>query len=70
MRYSSLDDILEWTYSLVTLLHLFLSYLLLVIQQLLGLETNWILAGLNIHDQHRDMRLDIDNMSYEVSSNP
>lgn len=34
-------------------------------EQLLGLETNWILAGLNINDQHRDMRLDIDNMSYE-----
>lgn len=25
------------------------------------------LNGLNVHDQHRDMRLDIDNMSYEVS---
>ena len=29
------------------------------------LETNLFLNG--FHDQHRDMRLDIDNMSYEVS---
>lgn len=26
------------------------------------------LNGLNFYDQHRDMRLDIDNMSYEVCS--
>lgn len=25
------------------------------------------LNSLNIYDQHRDMRLDIDNMTYEVS---
>ncbi|KAJ4707698.1 RING/U-box superfamily protein [Melia azedarach] len=34
-------------------------------EQLLVLETNLLLNGLNFYDQHRDMRLDIDNMSYE-----
>ncbi|CAI0376433.1 unnamed protein product [Linum tenue] len=37
----------------------------LTYEQLLVLETNLFLSGLNFHDQHRDMRLDIDNMSYE-----
>lgn len=36
------------------------------VQQLLVLETNLFLGGLNSYDQHRGMRLDIDNMSYEV----
>lgn len=35
-------------------------------QQILALETSLFLSGLNLYDQHRDMRLDIDNMSYEV----
>ncbi|XP_068653604.1 E3 ubiquitin-protein ligase MBR2-like [Aristolochia californica] len=34
-------------------------------EQLLVLETNLLLGGLDFHDQHREMRLDIDNMSYE-----
>lgn len=34
-------------------------------EQLLVLETNLFLSGLGFRDQHRDMRLDIDNMSYE-----
>ncbi|KAK9683917.1 hypothetical protein RND81_10G174900 [Saponaria officinalis] len=34
-------------------------------EQLLVLETNLFLGGLGLHDQHREMRLDIDNMSYE-----
>ncbi|KAI3804623.1 hypothetical protein L1987_26317 [Smallanthus sonchifolius] len=34
-------------------------------EQLLSLEANLFLGGLNFYDQHRDMRLDIDNMSYE-----
>ncbi|XP_054798370.1 probable E3 ubiquitin-protein ligase RHG1A [Prosopis cineraria] len=34
-------------------------------EQILLLETNLFLNGLNFYDQHRDMRLDIDNMSYE-----
>ncbi|XP_074317282.1 uncharacterized protein LOC141653419 [Silene latifolia] len=34
-------------------------------EQLLVLETNLFLGGLAFHDQHREMRLDIDNMSYE-----
>ncbi|KAL7001881.1 hypothetical protein U1Q18_003027 [Sarracenia purpurea var. burkii] len=34
-------------------------------EQLLALETNLLLGGLGFYDQHRDMRLDIDNMSYE-----
>ncbi|RWR91438.1 zinc finger protein [Cinnamomum micranthum f. kanehirae] len=37
----------------------------LTYEQLLVLETNLLLGGLGLHDQHRDMRLDIDNMSYE-----
>nr|GEU61200.1 leucine-rich repeat protein [Tanacetum cinerariifolium] len=37
----------------------------LTYEQLLALETNLFLGGLNLYDQHRDMRLDIDNMSYE-----
>lgn len=31
------------------------------------LETNILLHGLTFHDEHRDMRMDIDNMSYEVT---
>ncbi|CAN4075760.1 unnamed protein product [Withania somnifera] len=37
----------------------------LTYEQLLVLETNLFLGGLNFYDQHRGMRLDIDNMSYE-----
>lgn len=34
-------------------------------EQILVLESNFFLTGLNFYDPHRDMRLDIDNMSYE-----
>ncbi|EOA20406.1 hypothetical protein CARUB_v10000716mg [Capsella rubella] len=38
----------------------------LTYEQLAVLETNLFLSGMSsFHDQHRDMRLDIDNMSYE-----
>ncbi|CAN8252229.1 unnamed protein product [Cochlearia groenlandica] len=38
----------------------------LTYEQLVVLETNLFLNGVtSFHDQHRDMRLDIDNMSYE-----
>ncbi|KAJ1260634.1 hypothetical protein BS78_10G247800 [Paspalum vaginatum] len=37
----------------------------LTYEQLLVLETNLLLSGLGLHDEHQDMRLDIDNMSYE-----
>ncbi|XP_062234260.1 uncharacterized protein LOC133931402 isoform X2 [Phragmites australis] len=37
----------------------------LTYEQLLVLETNLLLSGLGLNDQHQDMRLDIDNMSYE-----
>ncbi|OVA00915.1 zinc finger protein [Macleaya cordata] len=37
----------------------------LTYEQLLALEANLFLGGISFHDQHRDMRLDIDNMSYE-----
>ncbi|KAA8525777.1 hypothetical protein F0562_007632 [Nyssa sinensis] len=37
----------------------------LTYEQLLALETNLFLGGLGFYDHHRDMRLDIDNMSYE-----
>lgn len=45
-----------------------ITRLLYFLQQLLALGTNLFLDGLNFHDQHRDMRMDIDNMSYEVHS--
>ncbi|XP_073148883.1 uncharacterized protein [Henckelia pumila] len=34
-------------------------------EQILALDSSFFLGSLNFHDQHRDMRLDIDNMSYE-----
>ncbi|KAL8166495.1 hypothetical protein V2J09_007994 [Rumex salicifolius] len=34
-------------------------------EQMLAMEANFLLSGLVFHDQHRDMRLDIDSMSYE-----
>ncbi|KAJ0965622.1 hypothetical protein J5N97_026760 [Dioscorea zingiberensis] len=34
-------------------------------EQLMVLEMNLYLGGMSFHDQHRDMRMDIDNMSYE-----
>ncbi|CAM8889723.1 unnamed protein product [Rhodiola kirilowii] len=34
-------------------------------ERLLFLEMNSFFGGLSFHDQHRDMRLDIDNMCYE-----
>ncbi|WVZ78731.1 hypothetical protein U9M48_026394 [Paspalum notatum var. saurae] len=37
----------------------------LTYEQLLVLETNLLLSSLGLHDQHQDMRMDIDNMSYE-----
>ncbi|GJZ01513.1 E3 ubiquitin protein ligase MBR2-like protein isoform X1 [Tanacetum coccineum] len=37
----------------------------LTLEQIMLLEGNSFLGGLNLNDQHRDMRLDIDNMSYE-----
>ncbi|KAK1386132.1 E3 ubiquitin-protein ligase MBR1 [Heracleum sosnowskyi] len=37
----------------------------LTYEQLLALETNLFIGGLGFYDRHRDMRLDIENMSYE-----
>ncbi|KAI4379739.1 hypothetical protein MLD38_005995 [Melastoma candidum] len=34
-------------------------------EQVIALENNLFLNGMSFYDQHRDMRLDIDNMSYE-----
>ncbi|CDY13429.1 BnaA03g51470D [Brassica napus] len=34
-------------------------------EELLIMESGLLLGGLSFYDQHRDMRLDIDNMSYE-----
>lgn len=36
------------------------------IQQLLMLEATLLFGGMGLHDQHSDLRLDVDNMSYEV----
>ena len=33
------------------------------------LEGNLLMAGVSFRDQHRDLRMDIDNMSYEVTLN-
>lgn len=32
------------------------------------LEATLLFGGMGLHDQHSDMRLDVDNMSYEVRS--
>lgn len=37
------------------------------LQQILMLEATILLGGIGLHDRYRDMRIDIDNMSYEVS---
>ncbi|CAD5188573.1 unnamed protein product [Musa acuminata subsp. malaccensis] len=37
----------------------------LTTEQLLMLETSLLFGELSFHDQHRDLRMDIDNMSYE-----
>ncbi|XP_074560922.1 uncharacterized protein LOC141817151 [Curcuma longa] len=37
----------------------------LTYEQLLVLQSNLLLGAIRFHDQHRDMRMDIDNMSYE-----
>lgn len=36
------------------------------LQRLLALESNMFSGRLSFYDQHGDMRLDIDSMSYEV----
>jgi hypothetical protein len=35
------------------------------VQQLLMLEATLLFGGLRLRDQHSDLRLDVDNMSYE-----
>ncbi|KAG0608896.1 hypothetical protein M758_8G141300 [Ceratodon purpureus] len=37
----------------------------LTYEQLLMLEATLLFGGMGLHDQHSDMRLDVDNMSYE-----
>ncbi|XP_023737146.1 probable E3 ubiquitin-protein ligase HIP1 isoform X1 [Lactuca sativa] len=37
----------------------------LTYEQILSFDGNSFVGGFNLYDQHRDMRLDIDNMSYE-----
>lgn len=37
-----------------------------IFQQLLMLEATLLFGGMGLHDQHSDLRLDVDNMSYEV----
>lgn len=37
-----------------------------ILQQILMLEATILLGGIGLHDRYRDMRIDIDNMSYEV----
>ena len=40
----------------------------LFLQQLLMLEANLFFGAFASYDRHRDMRMDIDDMSYEVLS--
>lgn len=61
----------RWGIVIIIFLTILNKLLFLVIntcclQQILALETRLFLSSLNLYDQHRDMRLDIDNMSYEV----
>lgn len=42
------------------------SFTLQELQQRLAYENTLILGALGLHDQHRELRLDIDDMSYEV----
>lgn len=37
----------------------------LTYEQLLMLEATLLFGGMGLHDQHSDLRLDVDNMSYE-----
>lgn len=41
--------------------------LLLFGQDVMILDPSVFVGMADIHDRHRDMRLDVDNMSYEVS---
>lgn len=41
--------------------------LISIFQQLLMLEATLLFGGMGLHDQHSDLRLDVDNMSYEVA---
>jgi hypothetical protein len=34
------------------------------------LEATLLFGGMGLHDQHSDLRLDVDNMSYEVPYDP
>ena len=40
--------------------------LALSVQDIMILDHSVLFGMADIHDQHRDMRLDVDNMSYEV----
>jgi hypothetical protein len=39
----------------------------IVCQDVVMLDPSFIYQGIEVHDQHSDLRLDIDNMSYEVN---
>ncbi|XP_073131834.1 uncharacterized protein [Henckelia pumila] len=56
----NLDGIAEVLLAFERIEHAVLTH-----EQLLALEASFFHAGLNLYDQHRDMRMDIDNMSYE-----
>lgn len=61
----------ELTYEVINLFVILVFVLddgskLVSLQHLLVLESNLLRSSLRLHDQHRDMRMDIDNMSYEV----
>ncbi|XP_057958667.1 E3 ubiquitin-protein ligase MBR1-like [Malania oleifera] len=60
MHHYSMDGIAEVLLALERIEQDEITY-----EQLLILQTNLFLNGLAFHDQHRDLRLDIENMSYE-----
>ncbi len=47
-------------------LYVFIKLCSWFVQQLLMLETTLLFEGMGLHDHHKELRLDVDNMSYEV----
>ena len=56
------NSVLICVYSIIDTVRLRIGFL----QQLLMLEATLLFGGMGLHDQHSDLRLDVDNMSYEV----
>lgn len=44
-----------------------MEFNILIFQDVMILDQSVFFGMADIHDRHRDMRVDVDNMSYEVS---